>query len=99
LWRQKDFPPQLGVAIVALGAVASTAAFAWYRPLLALAILGAFALLDLVLFLVMPDVMVCYRCQARYRSFRADSPYNAFNLETAERYRQEAARAADARSS
>lgn len=92
LWRQKDFPARLGMAFVALGAILSTIAMAWYYPATALGILLAFALGDLVLYVVMPDVLVCYRCQARHRVTQPDDVYPRFNLETAERYRQEAAR-------
>src|SRR5262249_39366434 len=67
LWRQKDFPQRLGLAMVALGAVLSTIAWAYYEPAIALGILLAFALADMVLFVVMKDVLVCYRCHARYR--------------------------------
>jgi hypothetical protein len=52
-----------------------------------LGILLAFAAADLILFAVMPDVLVCYRCRARY-SRRDASEYPAFDHETAERYRQ-----------
>ena len=92
LWRQKDFPQKLGLAMVALGALLSTIAFSLYMPTWALGILLAFALADMVLFVVMKDVLVCYRCHARYKhaDWREDHP--RFNLETAERYRQEAAR-------
>ena len=92
LWRQKDFPQRLGVAMVALGAVLSTIAFALYMPLTALGVLLAFALVDLLLFTFMKDVLVCYRCHARYRDARPEDDHARFNLETAERYRQEAAR-------
>ncbi len=99
LWRQKDFPQRAGLAMVALGALLSTIAWAYHMPATALGVLLGFALVDLVLFTVMPDVLVCYRCHARYRdvSFRDDHP--RFNLETAERYRQEAARLDEARRS
>jgi hypothetical protein len=92
LWRQKDFPQRVGLAMVALGAVLSTIAWAYHLPATALGILLGFALVDLLLFTFMKDVLVCYRCHARYRDvpFRDDHP--RFNLETAERYRQEAAR-------
>jgi hypothetical protein len=92
LWRQKDFPQRLGVAMVALGAVLSTIAWAWYMPLTALGVLLAFALVDLLLFTFMKDVLVCYRCHARYRDAILEEDHPRFNLETAERYRQEAAR-------
>lgn len=99
LWRQKDFPQKLGLAMVALGALLSTMAMAYYYPTTALAILLAFALGDLLLYTFMPDVLVCYRCGARHRHARPGEEYPRFNLDTAERYRQEAARLADARSS
>lgn len=92
LWRQKDFPQRLGLAMVALGAVLSTIAWAYHLPATALGVLLGFALVDLVLFTFMKDVLVCYRCQARYRDAALGDDYPRFNLETAERYRQEAAR-------
>jgi len=92
LWRQKDFPQRVGLAMVALGALLSTIAWAYHLPATALGILLGFALVDLLLFVFMKDVLVCYRCHAQYRHvpFHEDQP--RFNLETAERYRQEAAR-------
>lgn len=92
LWRQKDFPPQLGVVIVGLGIVLSTVAVAWMRPVTALAILMVFALADMLLFLVMRNALVCYRCHARYRYVRDAGAHPKFDLEVHERYRQEAAR-------
>src|SRR5260221_1325776 len=78
LWRQKDFPQRLGVAMVALGAVLSTIAFALYMPVTALGILLAFALVDLLLFTFMKDVLVCYRCHARYRDASPEDDHPRF---------------------
>lgn len=75
--------------MVILGAVLSSIAWWYHRPLTALGILMGFALLDLVLFVVMPDVLVCYRCRARHRGAGADSEHGGFDHELAERYRQE----------
>ena len=86
------------MALVGLGAVLSTIAMAWYYPATALGILLAFALGDLALYVIMPDVLVCYRCQARHRVTQPDDEYPRFNLETAERFRQEAARLGEAQS-
>ena len=97
LWRQKDFPQRLGVGMVALGAVASTVAVAYYMPATALGILLFFAFADLLLYTLMPDVLVCYRCAARYQDPAPRAQFPTFNLDTAERYRQEAARVAEAR--
>ena len=94
LWRQKDFPQDLGLALVALGAILSTIAWACYMPQTALGILLAFAFADLLVYTFMPDVLVCYRCKARHKNAPLDQDHPRFNLETAERYRQEAARLA-----
>tara|TARA_B100000029_G_C17515507_1_gene937922 strand:+ start:967 stop:1467 length:501 start_codon:yes stop_codon:yes gene_type:complete len=92
LWRQKDFPQAIGIGLVILGALLSTVAWAWYRPAWAIGILMLFALLDLALYSLMSDVLVCYRCQARHRLDGPTDSYERFNHERAERYRQEALR-------
>jgi len=89
LWRQKDFPQRLGVAMVAMGALLSTIAWAYYEPLWSIGILLFFAFIDLMLYLFMPDVLVCYRCGARYGGSEKLEEVEYFNLETSERYRQE----------
>ena len=92
LWRQKDFPQWLGVSMVATGAVLSTIAWAYMMPMTALGILMAFALADLALYAMMPDVLVCYRCHARHRQTGDPEQHPKFNLEVMERYRQESIR-------
>jgi len=42
-----------------------------------------------MLYLFMPDVLVCYRCGARYGGSAKLEEVEYFNLETSERYRQE----------
>lgn len=88
LWRQKDFPPAVGICFVAMGALFSTLAWAWHRPVLALGILMAFALVDLLLYTFMSDMLVCYRCRARHRRTAMQDGHPAFNLEVNERYLQ-----------
>lgn len=95
LWRQKDFPQKVGLLIVGLGILLSTIAWAYFQILLAIGILMGFALLDLALYSLMSDVLVCYSCGARHRHIDPDERHLGFNLETAERHRQEAARLAD----
>lgn len=92
LWRQKDFPQRIGLAMVAGGAILSTIAWAYYRPAIAIGILMAFAFVDLVLYTFMKDMLVCYRCGARYRRTHISEDHPRFNLELNERYRQEAIR-------
>lgn len=92
LWRQKDFSQKLGVTIVAIGVVLSTLAMMYMQPELSLGILMAFALADMILYIVMPDCLVCYRCHARYRRIPDMQKVGTFDLEVNERYRQEAIR-------
>ena len=99
LWKQKDFPKRVGVLFVVLAAVGSTVCIAQYRPAAAFAVLLGFALVDLLLYTLMPDVLVCYRCETRFQDLERQREHPRFNLETAERYRQEAARLADSRAS
>lgn len=89
LWRQKDFPQRLGLLMVAAGIVFSTIAYALWYPVLALGILMFFALIDFLLFAFMRDVLVCYRCGARHGGFEPTAEHSVFQLEVAERYRQE----------
>lgn len=96
LWRQKNFPQALGLAMVAAGALLSTVAWSFYMPQTALGVLLAFALVDVLLYTFMRDILVCYRCRARYSDTSLHDDQPRFNLETAERYRQEAARVANA---
>lgn len=88
LWRQKDFPKWLGLVCVAAAAVLSSIAWYYYYPLVALGILMAFALADMVLFAVMGDVLVCYRCGARHRVANVEA-HEGYSHELGERYRQE----------
>ena len=88
----EDFSLPDGVAIVALGVILSTIAMVYMRPELSLGILMVFALADMVLYAVMRDRLVCYRCHARYRRIPNMEQVGTFDLEVNERYRQEAIR-------
>lgn len=92
LWRQKDFPQSLGILMVGLGILLSTIAWAKMEPAIAIGILMGFALIDMVLYAVMPDVLVCYRCASRHRHSSPPGDHPKFDLEVHERYRQEAIR-------
>jgi len=92
LWRQKDFPQTLGFLAVGAGILLSSIAWYYYRPAWAIGILMGFAALDMVLYVVMPDVLVCYRCRARHGGVTLTHEHEAYNHELGERYRQEALR-------
>jgi len=91
LFARKDFPQRLGVGIVVAGLLASCVTWGMREMVATFAILFGTALVDLVLYLVFPECVACYRCGARYRGAGADG-YGRFDLETHERHRQQAAR-------
>jgi hypothetical protein len=94
LFVRKDFPQRLGVGIVAAGIVGSCITWGMALPLATFAILFATAAADVVLYLIVPDALNCYRCGATYRTAEGTGEHGPFNLETHERYRQQAARMA-----
>jgi len=86
LYRHRDFNQKLGLAIVVMGAGL------WF-------LLGSFlpmvvaAALDLLLYLSIPDVAICYRCKAHHRDTEGIAEIPKFDLERHEKYRVEKARA------
>jgi hypothetical protein len=89
LYRKKDFPHGLGLALLALACLASAVTYALYHQWLTWAILIGTALFDSVLYLCVGDVVVCYRCGAQYRGLPGAAAVPPFDLGIAERYRQE----------
>ena len=92
LFVRKDFPQRVGVAIVAAGLAASCIAWANRELVATFAILFGSALLDVLLFFLMPDCLSCYRCGSRYRGEGITSQFDGFDLETHEKHRQLVAR-------
>ena len=92
LYARKDFPQRLGVALVVLGFIGSSIAWANYLVFWTFAILFATALVDLLLYVLMGESLTCYRCGAQYRGCEEIERHGGFDLETHERYRQMAAR-------
>jgi len=92
---RKDLNRNLGLtAVVVVGLV--SAGFLWTgRELVAYGVLGGFALVDFVVYQLLKEVTVCYRCQAEFRgSYRRRAP--AFDLHTAEQLELEYGRRLDA---
>ncbi|MBX3432643.1 MAG: hypothetical protein KF847_04935 [Pirellulales bacterium] len=92
LFVRKDFPQRLGVLLVAVGIIGSSIAWHYGNLWWTFGILFATALADVVLYLVVGDALMCYRCGALYRGVAEMDTHGAFDLETHERYRQLAAR-------
>lgn len=96
LFVRKDFSQRVGLSIIVLGFIASSIALAYHHSVLSLAILIGTALLDAGLFLITGNVLTCYRCRCEYREVENLEHHPGFRLEVHERYRQQAARLADA---
>lgn len=92
LYLRKDFPQRLGVTIVVVGFAISIATWYYYWIYATYAVLFGVALLDALLYLLVGNMLQCYRCQAQYRGVPGLADHSPFNLETHERYRQQAAR-------
>ncbi len=93
LFARKDFPQRLGVGIVVAGFAASCVTWAWRMLVPTFAILFATALLDVILYLLMPECLTCYRCGSRYGGDGVADDVGGFDLETHEKHRQQQARA------
>lgn len=92
LFVRKDFPQRLGVTIVGIGLALSCVAWYYHAIYWTFAILFATALIDLALFMLMGDVLECYRCHAQYRGIANLVEHDSFDLEIHEKYRQQDAR-------
>ena len=92
LYLRKDFPQRVGVALVAVGVVGSSIAWYHMHVLWTFGILFATALVDVVLYVLVGDALMCYRCQSEYRGVDGMESHDSFDLETHEKYRQLAAR-------
>ena len=79
LYVQRDFNQKAGLAIVVVGAV--LAPFTPYYSSLVVA-----ALIDAGLYALLPEITVCYRCQAHYRGFARNPRHSPFDLHLAEQY-------------
>jgi DNA-directed RNA polymerase subunit RPC12/RpoP len=97
LFVRKDFPQRLGVGIVTAGLLASCVAWAYSRLYLTFGILFATALVDVLLYVLVPNALMCYRCGAMYRGIASMDDHNSFELETHERHRQQKIRLAGLR--
>jgi DNA-directed RNA polymerase subunit RPC12/RpoP len=96
LYARKDFSQRLGVGIVVVGIVLSTITWYYHQIYLTYGIFFGTALIDFVLWLVMGNVLQCYRCQAQYRGVAGLDDHGGFDLETHEKHRQQLARLAEA---
>jgi hypothetical protein len=79
LYVQRDFNQRAGLAVVIVGAL--LAPFTPFYSSLFVA-----AAIDAVLYAVLPDITICYRCQSHFRGFARNPSHDAFDLHIAEQY-------------
>ena len=89
LFVRKDFSQSLGVAIVVVGGILSSVFWFYRMPLWTYGVLFATALIDVVLYVTVGNLLQCYRCQAQYRGIPGLENREPFNLETHEKHRQQ----------
>lgn len=97
LYIRKAFPQRLGVAIVVVGFAISCVFWYFHRPIATFGVLFATAIIDALLFLLMGNVLSCYRCGAVYRRVEDLQNHAPFDLQVHERHRQQQARLGDRR--
>jgi hypothetical protein len=78
LYFQKDFNRTTGVALVVVGAVFVP----WTYGISLLAV----TILDYIVWRVVKDVIVCYRCQAVHRGYPPNPAIKPFDLATHDRH-------------
>jgi len=89
LYVQKDFSHALGLGILATACGLSVVTFALDWIVTTWAILIGSALVDALLYLMVGDVVLCYRCGTQFRNISRYAGVKPFDLATAERYRRE----------
>lgn len=88
LYKMKGFPHWLGLTILSLGIAVFLVCNALRYPWLAWGGLLGSWLLDLLLYKLVNDVVVCYRCGSKHAGV-GRSGNEPFELSVHERYRQE----------
>ncbi len=86
LYIQKDFNRNLGVAIVAVGSLASLFFFSRSQPLWGTLALFVSAGVDFIIYSLVADVTVCYSCHTIYRGFSKNPEHGPFELKDLEKY-------------
>lgn len=89
LYKKKNFPHWLGMSLLVGACLVSVFTYGLYEKWLTWAILIGTAVFDGLLYLLVGDVTVCYRCNAHYRGRLINPVHGPYELTVGERYRQE----------
>jgi hypothetical protein len=88
LYKRKDFPHGLGMVLLVVACTLSLVTYGLYQKFWTWFILLGTALFDGILFAMVGDAIVCYRCNAHHKGFSSEG-IEPFELTIGERYRQE----------
>lgn len=83
---QRDFNGKVGLGIAVLFALVGLIFVALDRPVYFYACLGAAAIIDLALYLSLPEITICYSCKTAFRGARKNPAHGTFDLHTADMY-------------
>lgn len=83
---QRDFNGKIGLGIAVLFALVGLIFVALDRPVYFYACLGAAAIIDLALYLSLPEITICYSCKTAFRGARKNPAHEPFDLHTADMY-------------
>jgi hypothetical protein len=89
LYKKKDFPHNLGMAILVAGFVGFLYFCYYYQITFAFTVLIGTLAFDTVLYFVVGDVISCYRCGAEHRGVKANDAHQPHEMVIEERYRQQ----------
>jgi hypothetical protein len=89
MYKKKAFPHWLGLSILVGACTAFLVLNALREYVWAWAFLLGSALVDGLLYLLVGDLVVCYRCGAQHSCRSAGARHHPFELVIGERYRQE----------
>ena len=98
LYKKKGFPHWLGMTILAGACLTFLILNLVYQQWWGLLVLLGSAVIDGLLYLWVPDVVVCYRCGAHHSGLPSTQTFQPFELVIGERYRQERIRREQRRS-
>ena len=86
VYMQKDFNRTFGIVLFLLAAAVSCWLYFYNKVWQAFAVLLGAATIDFLLYRILPNVIICYRCHSQYRAFAVDAKYQPFELGLAEKY-------------
>lgn len=80
-YRQKDFNTKLGLWVLAIIVVMALVFNRWLIPIL----VGG-AIMDTLLYFLLGDIVICYKCRAIYRGFPINPKIEGFDLKIHDQY-------------